>query len=176
MPHSTDFERLAIVDENDQVVGSGYRRDIHANGLRHRAVHVLIEHPDGRILLQKRSRMKDVNPGAWDTSAAGHVDFGESYEDAAYREVQEELGFTPQWLTPVGRLDAAGNTGWEFVQVYCVSHAGPFRHNSHEIEALSWFEPAEIINMIESGRDITRSFQGVWQLFRGFRPPRPALP
>ena len=46
----------------------------------------------GAVLLQKRSLWKDRQPGKWDSSAAGPLDAGESYEEAAVRELKEELG------------------------------------------------------------------------------------
>src|SRR4051812_39374188 len=66
--------------------------DIHRDGDWHRAAHIWIVTPDGRVLLQKRSVRKENNPGMWDVSAAGHVSAGESVTEAAVREVEEELG------------------------------------------------------------------------------------
>ena len=37
---------------------------------------------------------KDIQPGKWDTAVGGHVDYGESVEDALFRETREELGIT----------------------------------------------------------------------------------
>ena len=63
----------------------------------HRAVHILVFNQRGELFLQKRSMSKDNDPGMWDSSAAGHVDSGESYLDCATREIEEELGveFSP---------------------------------------------------------------------------------
>jgi len=66
--------------------------EIHRDGDWHRAAHVWIVTPDGRILLQRRSRRKENNPGLWDVSAAGHVSAGEGAIESAIREVEEELG------------------------------------------------------------------------------------
>ena len=48
---------------------------------------------DGEILLQQRALSKEICPGLWDVSAAGHVDSGETLEDAAVRETFEELNY-----------------------------------------------------------------------------------
>ena len=84
-----------IVNENDEVVGQKPRSEVHAEGLRHRAVHVLIFNDEGELFMQKRSKSKDTWPGAWDSSCSGHVDSGEVYEVAAIRELDEELGWKP---------------------------------------------------------------------------------
>jgi len=65
---------------------------IHRHGDWHRAAHVWVIAPDGRILLQRRSLRKENNPGLWDVSAAGHLSAGESASEAAVRETFEELG------------------------------------------------------------------------------------
>ena len=65
---------------------------VHRDGDWHRAAHVWIMKPDGRLLLQRRSRTKENHPGLWDVSAAGHVMAGESVMECAVRETYEELG------------------------------------------------------------------------------------
>jgi isopentenyldiphosphate isomerase len=85
-------ELLPVVDDNDVVQGVRRRGDIHALGLPHRAVHVLVFDAQGRLFLQLRSNNKDTHPGKWTTSACGHVDPDEDYAEAASRELQEELG------------------------------------------------------------------------------------
>ena len=76
-------ELLSVVDENDCIIDSCPRHEIHAQGLRHRAIHILVFNDDGQLFLQKRSMKKDLNKGLWDTSVAGHVDEGEPYHPCA---------------------------------------------------------------------------------------------
>lgn len=86
-------EFLEIVNEKGEVTGVAPRSEIHGNpALMHRVAHVLVFNKRGEILLQRRSLKKDVAPGRWDTSVGGHVDPGERPEQAALREMREELG------------------------------------------------------------------------------------
>ena len=91
VPQSGD-ELFDVVDEDDTVQRQERRAVVHAEGLLHRAVHVFAFNKRGELFLQKRSGLKDVHPGLWDSSAAGHLDAGEDYEAGAVREVEEELG------------------------------------------------------------------------------------
>lgn len=165
--HSTDNELLAVVNDVDVVIGAMKRREIHHKGLRHRAVHILVFDGEGRLCLQKRAMTKDVNPGAWDSSAAGHVDFGESYEAAAQRELMEELGITAEApLISLGRIDASETTGWEFVEVFAIRYIGTVEANPGEIDALKWVTPLELETLLsEATPTLTRSFRRVWQRF-----------
>lgn len=165
---NTDHELLYLVDEHDQVLGSCRRGDAHRQGLRHRAVHILVMDPAGRVLLQKRSLHKDINPGLWDTSAAGHVDFGESYRDCAVRELGEELGIIPApEPRPLFKLPASAQTGWEFVQVYLVRWEAAIQFHAGEIDEIRWFVPTEIDLLAASQTyPLTTSFVSIWKTFR----------
>src|ERR1044071_58563 len=81
-----------VVNERDEVIDAKPRSYVHANGLLHRAVHVLVFNSRGEIFLQKRSMLKDRQPGVWDSSCSGHVDSGEIYDETAVRELREEIG------------------------------------------------------------------------------------
>lgn len=95
-------EMFDIVDESDVVVGTAARSEVHGNpALIHRVAHVLVFNHSGELFLQKRVETKDVQPGRWDTSVGGHVDSGESYEDAARREMAEELSISDVDLEPL---------------------------------------------------------------------------
>lgn len=95
------WQPILVVDENDQPLGEATMEEAHAKGLYHRIVRVMIEDRDGRILLQKRSPKVAV-PNKWDHSAAGHVDAGETNEQAAMRETAEEIGLHDVELECVG--------------------------------------------------------------------------
>ncbi|MBI4825370.1 MAG: NUDIX domain-containing protein [Nitrospirae bacterium] len=95
-------ELLDVVDEDGRTIKTLARTRIHGNpSLMHKVVHALVFDKDNRLILQKRSMNKDVAPGRWDTSVGGHVNAGESIDEALSREMEEELGITscsPEFL------------------------------------------------------------------------------
>jgi isopentenyl-diphosphate Delta-isomerase len=159
-------EIFDVVNERDEVVGQSTRREVHARGLRHRAVHVLVFNAHGQVFLQKRSMEKDSAPGCWDSSCSGHLDAGEDYLPAAVRELVEEIGLKiarPQLLMPILRSEACVDTGNEFVWVYRLASEGPFVLNPAEIERGEWFSPADVSRAIaESPAEYARSFRYLW--------------
>ena len=88
VPAQSPDEIFDVVDENDRVVGRATRAEVHRRRLLHRAVHIVVSDGRGNVVLQKRSLAKDTCPGLLSTSCAGHVDAGESYEQAARRELE----------------------------------------------------------------------------------------
>ncbi|HVK58029.1 MAG TPA: NUDIX domain-containing protein, partial [Candidatus Kapabacteria bacterium] len=151
--------------ERDEVIGQLPRREVHRQGLKHRAVHILIFNARGELFLQKRSMMKDNHPGVWDSSASGHVDSGEDYDTCSLREVGEELGVQLACVpTRILRIDACEETGQEFVWVYRCVHEGPFALHPEEIETGGWFNPEKLNKWIaEKPEDFAPSFICIWQ-------------
>jgi 16S rRNA (adenine1518-N6/adenine1519-N6)-dimethyltransferase len=156
-------ERFAVVDAEDRVIGDAPRSTVHGDNLLHRAVHILLFNDAGELFLQKRSRRKDRHPGAWDSSAAGHVDSGEDYDEAAGRELQEELGVTAK-LERVVKLPASERTGREFIWLYRGRHNGPFELARSEIE-LGRFFPSDIVTAWVKARpgDFAPGFIECWE-------------
>lgn len=147
----TDDDLLPVVDECDKLIGIMPRRRVHLERLRHRAVQIGVVDAGGRIWLQKRAATKDAYPGAWDLGATGHVDPGESYDEAARRELREELGIAAE---PVfaGRVEACERTGWEFQALYGLRWAGPIEDfNRQEIERMGLFTLEEIRALAAAG-------------------------
>ena len=137
-PGQSSNEVFDVVDANDQVIAQSTRAEVHAKRLVHRAVHILVSHPDGSLLLQQRSEHKDTYPLAWTTSCAGHLDAGEGYLEAALREIPEELGVAvaADELRFLGKYPPSAETGWEFIEVYGLTHSGPFSAPPDEVRDL----------------------------------------
>lgn len=172
-----EHELICLVDEADQLLGPCGRGEAHRLGLRHRAVHILVFNSRHELLLQKRSLSKTVNPGLWDTSAAGHVDYGEDYDACAQRELWEELGILArQNIEALFKLEAEADTGWEFVQVYRLVHDGEVRLEPGEADELRWHGLAELDAWLEQGGEsLTDSFKLLWQRFRELESPKECL-
>ncbi len=158
-------ELLGVVDLNDKVINILPRTQIHARGLPHRAVHILIFNQQEELFLQKRSKTKDLNKGLWDTSAAGHVDPGESYLESAIRETREELGICVQdKLQPLFKMSPIPQLGMEFIQVYQCINNGPFTLNPEEIEQGDWFSKETISQRVQAkDPTLTETFKAIWQ-------------
>lgn len=88
------IEWFPVVDEQGNTIGEAPRHVCHdgKSMLLHPVIHLYLFNSGGKLFLQKRSMMKDIQPGKWDTSVGGHVAPGESAEDAVKRETEEELG------------------------------------------------------------------------------------
>jgi isopentenyldiphosphate isomerase len=160
-------EIFDVVNERDEVIGQAPRKEVHARGLWHRAIHVLVFNSRGEVFLQKRSRKKDIAAGKWDSSSSGHLDTGEDYDASAVREVREELGLTlaqpPQRLF---KIEACQETGWEFCWIYRGASDGPFTLHPEEIETGDWFTPEAVSQWVtEKPRDFASAFVMIWKLY-----------
>ncbi len=96
-------ELVDIVDDDDQVIATVTRAEMRARRLQHRSVGIVVMSEDGRLLVHRRSATKDIWPGWWDIAAGGVVATGESYDDAARRELAEELGIAGVELEFLGQ-------------------------------------------------------------------------
>ncbi|MEU5666040.1 NUDIX hydrolase [Streptomyces longwoodensis] len=132
-------EILDIVDEQDRVVGQAPRGRAYAEGLRHRCVFVRARDADGRVFVHRRTPTKLVFPSLYDMFVGGVVGAGESYDDAALREAEEELGVSglprPEFLFKFLYDDGAGHTWWSAVyEVRCTLPVRP------QVEEVAWHD------------------------------------
>jgi 16S rRNA (adenine1518-N6/adenine1519-N6)-dimethyltransferase len=165
-PRRTNNECFPIVDKNDRIRRYASRAEVHGNNFRHRAVHILIFNQAGEVYLQLRSRWKDRHPLKWDSSAAGHVAAGESYDDTARRELKEELGVSVA-LQRISKLQASQHTDQEFIWVYRGVVSGDLVPNKSEIEHGA-FLPRTVVDGWISARpeDFAPAFVKCWKALR----------
>ncbi len=138
-PAESDDELLVLVGEDGTVLGSDRRAAVHDGRMRrHQAISIVIDTPGGR-LFQRRDPRKRAYPGLWDTSVSGHVAAGETYEQAAARELGEELGLTGlglRWIATVN-VDLADER--ERTALFVASSSGPFSLILGEVVAIAVF-------------------------------------
>jgi isopentenyldiphosphate isomerase len=161
-------ELLDVVNEHDEIVDVKTRGEIHALGLMHRSVHILVFNKKDDLFIQKRSMSKDNQPGLWDSSAAGHVDSGEDYHGCAIRELEEELGITVTTsLEQLFRIQASTITDMEHCIVYRTFNEGPFLLQPEEIDEGAWISGEEMDRRVyEDDPNLTRVLRFIWKKFR----------
>lgn len=165
-------ERVQFVDEHDNPVGAGTREEAWANNYIMRHSHIFLRDENNRILLAKRSPKKKSSPNCWSSSAAGHVDEGESYEVAAHRELFEEVGIRTE-LTHIGTFRSQHPTSTTgnldaFVAVYtgAISSDTPIVIDPEEVAETKWFSEDEIRQLIASSPDMfTTNFRKIFTKF-----------
>lgn len=133
-------EIFDVVDETDLVLGQASRSEVHARGLLHRAVHVFVFNTAGLLLLQLRSARKDEFPLMLTSSASGHVLAGESYDEAAARELAEELGLHSE-LQFLHKFRAGPETANEHTALYRTTTDHPLKFDREEIAELRFLPP-----------------------------------
>ena len=146
--HDHPGEMCDVVDSEDRILESRLRSEVHVNNLLHRAVHLWIFNSRGELFLQKRSPWKINHPDLWCSSAAGHVDTGETYEEAGHREMREEIGADCP-LVKFWKAEAAPETGHEFVEFLVGRHDGPFRFAPGEVETGAFFPVDQVRRWVE---------------------------
>lgn len=133
-------ELVDLIDDDDNAIGVVTRKQMRAEVLLHRAVYLVVRSTAGHYLAHQRSFQKDVAPGWWDVAAGGVVSSGETYDDAAHRELAEELGVAGD-LVEVGRGRFDHPLYRVMGRVYLVVHDGPFTFADGEVIDSTWIEP-----------------------------------
>ena len=109
------------------------------------------EGADGReVLLQKRSMSRTRSPGKYHISAAGHINVGETPQQAAIREAEEEMGVAVDpaklYFVRTGRSGAGGRS-INTVFVYPVDKTTEFVFNDGEVDSVKWVTMDEFVEM-----------------------------
>lgn len=159
-------EIVAVVDEENRETGRITRAEMRARCLIHRATYILVFNSRHQLFVQKRTETKDIYPGFYEIAAGGVVLAGESYEDSALRELQEELGVVADDLNHLFDHfhDDGKNRVWG--RVFSCFHDGPFRLQEEEVASGEFMDMEEVLAMIKEkpfcpdGVDILRRYLG----------------
>lgn len=152
--NSQSAELVEVVDKNDRPLIVMPLDEVHRQSLMHRSVLILVFNMKNKLYLQKRGKNKSLYPGRFDVSASGHIKQGESREDAAIRELHEELGLRTDRLTRLYEIPASNDTHYEFLTLFT---AGKFAHNPtpnpEELEGGQFVDPDELAFLVNEYRD-----------------------
>jgi len=125
------------VDEDDNVIGKATRMEIRKKNLLHRVVIIFVFNSEGEILVMKRSATKDKHPSLYELNVAGMVSYGEDYDEAAKRELYEEVGCDtePEFMF-------RSRFGTAMTNAYRVVFDGPLKLQESEVDS-AYFVPLE---------------------------------
>ena len=160
------FPDVTIADDNDNPIGHMQLPDAIAAGHWRQVVNVFITNSDGHLLLQQRSAAV-LWPHTWHESAAGHVDFGDTYDVTAKKELREEAGISGIELTKFAVYKDAMGGDKRFHHCYKGQYDGLINKQLSEVEDLQWFSLAHIDAWLErSMQDFTPHFPNLYKLFK----------
>jgi len=127
-------EYVYWVDENDNVLGKVTRKEMRAKKLLHRSVFIIVFNTKGDILIHRRTATKDIFPNYYAIFVGGTLTYGESYEQGAIRESEEEIGAKDAKLQFIFKylFDDPKTTRVMFY-VYKLLYDGPLRLQKEEV-------------------------------------------
>ncbi|GAB2753912.1 NUDIX domain-containing protein [Salinifilum aidingensis] len=170
-------EQVAVYDPSGCAVGAAPRERMRREGLWHAAAFVLVRSRTGRaVYVHRRTADKDVYPGLHDCWAGGVVAAGESPDQAARRELAEELGIDAQ---PEFAFRSVHVNGTVRLHGFCYEARwdGPVRHQPEEVAEGWWMPLEELRGRLEAGDwpmvPDGRQFLGEWFRRHGQRPAQP---
>lgn len=153
MEDKIDF--FDVVNEKDEIIGKvAEDKQNTVNPSQLRFVNIIIISDDNKIILPKRTSNRRIFPNCYDFSVGGHVNSGENYEKAAYRELKEELGIENVKLKEIAYFSPFESNSNTFQKVYLLKYNGDISNydrdgiekiyykSKQEIQALMYNEPS----------------------------------
>lgn len=150
------MELIEIVDSEGNFTGEIIDKDIaHDKNLLHNEICCFVLNDLNQVLLQKRSSTKKTHPNLWGL-CAGHVVAHENLEDAAKREINEELGLNVSIndLQPFSsKFINIDTDNSQITYFYCIKSnkkAEDFKIQKEELSEVKWYNIDYIIEMIKN--------------------------
>ncbi|MBI2259489.1 MAG: isopentenyl-diphosphate Delta-isomerase [Flavobacteriia bacterium] len=157
-------EKLILVDENDNVIGTSNKLEVHQKGLLHRAFSILIFNTKGELLIQKRAVEKYHSKGLWSNTCCSHPIEGENEQNTINKKLKQEMGivtevqFAYHFIYKI-ELDN-GLIENELDKVYIGEYEGEIKANPLEVSDFKWIG-LELLRkeMASRPRDYTHWFK-----------------
>ena len=150
-------EIIAVVDDNDNVIGEAARKEVN-KGLLHREVYIYLINSKKQVLLHKRA-----DNHLWDHSSSGHLPTEQDYEEGAIRETEEELGIKldkeelKELAKEKFKTVKPEKINYRFAKVYLVKKDVPieeFKIQEEEVEAIKYFDESELKELMDTPEKI----------------------
>ena len=127
-------EYSTLVDKHDNIIGKETREEVRKKNLLHRGAAIIVLNSKKEILIHKRPKNKDIYPNCIAFFFGGGQIYGETYEQTARRELEEEAGLKDVELE--FQLYELFETDKDkcFVKLYSCVSDGPFKFDGNEIE------------------------------------------
>lgn len=163
-------EIVAIVDAQNNIVGAAPRWEMRAKRLVHRSTYILVFNPEGALYVQKRTMTKDVFPGYYDPATGGVVLAGESYEESAIRELEEEMGIRNVPLSRLFDFYFADERTRVWGGAFSCVYTGPLTLQEEEVESVVLLTPVEIFQRAQTEQFTPDGLYVVRRYVEGWKP------
>lgn len=148
-------EYLDLVNTNDEIIGKELRSLIYQERLSNfRVVNGFVINSKRQLWIPQRKYDKEIFPGALDFSVGGHVESGESYDDAFRWESKEELKIDTSITNYrlLGKLSPEQDGVASFMQIYEIPMEQIPKYNPDDFVKSYWLYPHQLLTMIQNGK------------------------
>jgi isopentenyl-diphosphate delta-isomerase len=134
-------------------------------GANFRTTHIFIVNGRGDLLLQQLAVRRERHACRWGSSVAAYLHAGETYEEAAHRRLQEELGLRLA-LRPIGKIHMRDVNSLKFVSLFLGLDGEPAIRDHEHIADLAYWPIAEINQAIDTEPNrFTPTFRQLYEAF-----------
>ncbi len=165
-------ERVILVNENDEQIGTMPKIEAHEKALLHRAFSVFIFNDKNELMLQQRAKHKYHSPLLWTNTCCSHQREGENNIQAGKRRLMEEMGFVTELTESISFIYKApfdnGLTEHEFDHILIGQYNDAPNINPDEVAAYKWMDLEAVkADMAEHPEIYTAWFKIIFDKFYG---------
>ncbi len=137
-----------LVDDKDKVVDQVIRKNIYSPDNTHRVVNIIVVNPNDEVFIGKRTKDRFHYPGRFQ-DIGGIVESGESYEDSAIKELEQELGITGN-LIDLGVFNQRTEVDNSNIATFVLEFDGDLNVDEREFESYNYIRDFELLDNIEN--------------------------
>ena len=159
------IEQSVVVDENDTIIAYKSRDELTTDDIMRTAI-VWLEDGKGNVLIHKRSMTKSAFPSRWENAAGGGVAHDETYEQAAYKELEEEIGVTGIKLTYVDKTLVHTDKGKRMCSWFsgiCDWPLNKFILEAGQVDEVKWVKKEELFDSRDKNPDNFMPSSAFWR-------------